>query len=62
MTARLLDNAPLAMAETKEMLIDGADLAARKALVLRHAAKRQSAEAREGLAAFAEKRAARWPR
>jgi methylglutaconyl-CoA hydratase len=62
MTARLIDNAPLAMAETKEMVIDGAELAAREALVLRHAAKRRSAEAREGLAAFAEKRAARWPR
>jgi methylglutaconyl-CoA hydratase len=62
MTARLLDNAPLAMAETKEMVIERADLGARDALVLRHAAKRQSAEAREGLAAFAEKRAAKWPR
>jgi methylglutaconyl-CoA hydratase len=59
MTERLLDNAPLAMAETKELLIEPAD---RDALLLRHAAKRQSEEAREGLAAFAEKRAARWSR
>jgi len=59
MIERLLDNAPLAMAETKELLIEPAD---RDALLLRHAAKRQSEEAREGLAAFAEKRAARWSR
>jgi methylglutaconyl-CoA hydratase len=62
MTERLLDNAPLAMAETKQLLIEPADLADRRTLLLRHAAKRQSAEAREGLAAFAERRAARWPR
>ena len=59
MTERLLASAPLAMAETKELLIEPAD---RNGLVLRHAAKRQSEEAREGLAAFAEKRAARWSR
>ena len=59
MTERLLASAPLAMAETKELLIEPAD---RDALLLRHAAKRQSEEAREGLAAFTEKRAARWSR
>jgi methylglutaconyl-CoA hydratase len=31
-------------------------------LVLQHAAKRQSEEAAEGLASFAEKRVARWYR
>ena len=62
MTERLLASAPLAMAETKELLIEPADLADRDGLVVRHAAKRQSQEAREGLAAFAEKRAARWSR
>jgi methylglutaconyl-CoA hydratase len=31
-------------------------------LVLQHAAKRQSEEAAEGLASFAERRAARWYR
>ena len=62
MTERLLASAPLAMAETKELLIEPANLADRNGLVLRHAAKRQSEEAREGLAAFAEKRAARWSR
>ena len=59
MTERLLASAPLAMAETKELLIEPAD---RDGLVVRHAAKRQSEEAREGFAAFAEKRAARWSR
>ena len=62
MTERLLASAPQAMAETKELLIEPADLADRDGLVVRHAAKRQSQEAREGLAAFAEKRAARWSR
>ena len=62
MTERLLASAPLAMAETKKLLIEPADLADRDGLVVRHAAKRQSEEAREGLAAFAEKRAARWSR
>ena len=62
MTERLLASAPQAMAETKELLIEPADLADRDGLVVRHAAKRQSEEAREGLAAFAEKRAARWSR
>jgi methylglutaconyl-CoA hydratase len=62
MTERLLASAPLAMAETTELLIEPANLADRNGLVLRHAAKRQSEEAREGLAAFAEKRAARWSR
>jgi len=36
------------------------DEAAFAALIESHAAKRQSAEAEEGLASFAEKRAAKW--
>jgi methylglutaconyl-CoA hydratase len=64
MVARLLENAPQAMAETKECIIQsswgGFDQPAFDALVTSHAAKRRSPEAAEGLASFAEKRAARW--
>jgi methylglutaconyl-CoA hydratase len=64
MLARLLENGPQAMAETKALIIEsswgGFDRAAFDALVTSHAAKRQSAEAAEGLASFAEKRPARW--
>jgi methylglutaconyl-CoA hydratase len=65
MIAQLLGSAPQATAETKALLIAAAEegLAGRHdALVARHAQKRQSTEAREGLAAFAERRAARWQR
>jgi methylglutaconyl-CoA hydratase len=62
--AGLLANAPAAIADTKQCAlarafgnIGGGTLAG---LIENHAAKRQSAEAAEGLASFAEKRAARW--
>ncbi|MCC7348904.1 MAG: enoyl-CoA hydratase/isomerase family protein [Variibacter sp.] len=64
--AQLLENAPTAIAETKALALQsafgGMPLASEAfaALVESHAAKRQSAEAQEGLASFAEKRAARW--
>jgi methylglutaconyl-CoA hydratase len=64
--AALLENGPLAMAETKACALAyafgpsaGSDMTG---LVQSHADKRQSAEAEEGLASFAEKRAARWTR
>jgi methylglutaconyl-CoA hydratase len=66
MVARLLENAPAAMAETKAMALEsawgGIDRATFDALVESHARKRQTSEATEGLASFAEKRAARWSR
>jgi methylglutaconyl-CoA hydratase len=62
--ARLLENAPQAIAQTKALALRSAwgdlDASAFGELVESHAAKRQSAEAAEGLASFAEKRAARW--
>ena len=64
--SRLLENGPLAMAETKAIALDSAwggfDRATFDALVQSHATKRRSAEAAEGLASFAEKRPAHWPR
>lgn len=66
MIARLLENGPEAIAETKAWILQSAwggfDQATFDALSISHAAKRRSAEAGEGLASFAEKRAARWPR
>jgi methylglutaconyl-CoA hydratase len=66
MVARLLENGPRAMAETKAAILDfaggGFDRPTFDALVTSHAAKRRSAEAAEGLASFAEKRAAQWRR
>ena len=66
MAARLLENGPVAIAETKAWILESAwggfDRATFDALSTSHAAKRQSAEAGEGLASFAEKRAANWPR
>lgn len=62
----LLQNAPVANAQTKAVALECAwgrmsdEIFAR--LVAQHAAKRQSEEAAEGLASFAEKRAARWYR
>ena len=60
----LLANGPEAIAETKAWILRSAwsDLGEKDvgALVDSHAKKRQSAEAAEGLASFAEKRAARW--
>ena len=63
---QLLGNAPDAMAETKKLAMESAfggmavDAAAYARLVHLHSAKRQTAEAAEGLASFAEKRAGRW--
>jgi len=63
---QLLQNGPGAMAETKAWILRSAwsdlDDAAFTALVESHSARRQSDEAAEGLASFAEKRAARWPK
>jgi methylglutaconyl-CoA hydratase len=60
----LLENAPDALAQTKVHVFASAfadlDESAFAALVKAHAAKRQTAEAAEGLASFKEKRAARW--
>ncbi len=60
----ILQNGPAAIAETKALALQSAwsrlDDAAFERLVESHAAKRQSAEAAEGLASFAEKRAAVW--
>jgi methylglutaconyl-CoA hydratase len=63
--AKLLENGPQAMAETKACILEscwgGFDRATFDALVTSHAAKRRTDEAAEGLASFAEKRAAAWP-
>jgi methylglutaconyl-CoA hydratase len=62
----LLANAPDALAETKALAMEssfggmGVDDEAYARLVEMHAAKRQTTEASEGLASFAEKRAANW--
>ena len=60
----VLENAPEAIAQTKALTLQSAfgdlDEAAFATLVESHAKKRQSAEAAEGLASFAEKRAAKW--
>jgi methylglutaconyl-CoA hydratase len=62
--AQILQNGPRAIGETKALALESAwaqlDGAAFDRLVESHAAKRQSAEAAEGLASFAEKRAAVW--
>lgn len=62
----LLENAPGAIAETKALVLQSAwgDVGAETftALIESHAGKRRSTEAVEGLASFAEKRAARWGR
>jgi methylglutaconyl-CoA hydratase len=64
MVAQLLQNGPQAMAETKACILQsswgGFDAATFDALASSHAAKRRTAEAAEGLASFAEKRAASW--
>jgi methylglutaconyl-CoA hydratase len=60
----LLANGPEAIAQTKALALEYAfghpDEAAFARLVESHAAKRQSAEAAEGLASFKEKRAGKW--
>jgi methylglutaconyl-CoA hydratase len=64
MVAQVLENGPVAMAETKQIALQSAwggfSRATFEALVQSHAEKRRSAEAAEGLASFAEKRAATW--
>jgi methylglutaconyl-CoA hydratase len=61
---QLLHNAPEAISQTKalamEQALSGLDEAKFNRLIEIHARKRQSAEAAEGLASFAEKRAATW--
>jgi methylglutaconyl-CoA hydratase len=61
---QLLQNAPEANAQTKAVALEFAwgavDEAVLDRLIVQHAAKRQSAEAVEGLASFVEKRPARW--
>ena len=60
----ILQNGPEAIAQTKALALEsawthlGEDAASR--LIESHADKRRSAEAAEGLASFAQKRAARW--
>ena len=64
MVGHVLENGPEAIAQTKALTLKATfgdlDDAAFADLIERHAAKRQSAEAAEGLASFVEKRAARW--
>ena len=64
MIGRLLENGPVAIAETKAFILESAwggfDRAAFDRLVASHAAKRMSPEGAEGLASFAEKRPAHW--
>ena len=66
MVGHLLENGPDAIAETKDWILKSAwggfDRATFDALSASHATKRQSAEADEGLASFAEKRSANWRR
>jgi methylglutaconyl-CoA hydratase len=61
---RILQNAPGANAETKAIALGLAwgdpGTQARERLIEQHARRRRSDEAREGLASFREKRAARW--
>ena len=63
---QLLANGPAALAETKALALESSfggmsvDDEAYARLVKMHSAKRQTAEASEGLASFAEKRAANW--
>jgi methylglutaconyl-CoA hydratase len=61
---QLLENGPIAMAETKAIILENAwgsfDEATFERLVESHSNKRQTEEAEEGLASFAEKRSAKW--
>jgi methylglutaconyl-CoA hydratase len=61
---RLRENGPDAVAQTKAVALEHAwsslDPAAFGRLIEQHAAKRQTDEAAEGLASFAQKRPARW--
>lgn len=62
--AQILENAPSALAKTKQHILEsswgGFEQATLDALIDSHAAARQSTEAVEGLASFAEKRSAAW--
>lgn len=62
--AQVLENSPSAMAKTKQHILESAwsgfDRATFDALVDSHSDARQTAEAAEGLASFAEKRRAAW--
>jgi methylglutaconyl-CoA hydratase len=64
MVEHVLANGPAAIAETKSWVLRSAwsdlDDKAFTALIESHSNKRQSAEAAEGLASFAEKRAGNW--
>jgi len=64
MVGHLLANGPEAISQTKAWILKSAwadlDENGFTTLVESHANKRQSAEAAEGLASFAEKRAGRW--
>jgi methylglutaconyl-CoA hydratase len=64
MVAHVLENGPEAIAQSKALILKSAwsnlDEAAFTQLIESHAKKRQSAEAAEGLASFAEKRPAKW--
>jgi methylglutaconyl-CoA hydratase len=61
---QLLLSAPIAMTETKQVILDHANITLSdeyfEELVAQHAAKRQSDEAAEGLKSFAEKRNPSW--
>ncbi len=60
----LLENAPIALAETKQLALDyafgGLSGGQLRSLIEKHADKRRSGEAEEGLLSFAEKRSANW--
>ncbi len=62
--AALLENAPGALAKTKQHILEhawgGFDAWTLDALIQSHSDQRQTAEAAEGLASFAEKRSAKW--
>jgi len=64
LVAQILQNAPEANAQTKAAALEFAwgsvNDEVLERLIVQHGAKRRSAEATEGLASFAEKRAARW--
>jgi methylglutaconyl-CoA hydratase len=64
MVAQILENGPSGMAKTKQHILEhaegGLDSATLEALIESHARARQTDEAAEGLASFAEKRSAKW--
>lgn len=64
LVAQILENSSSAMAKTKQHILEhawgGFDRATYDALVKSHADARQTSDAAEGLASFAEKRSAKW--